>query len=70
MSFSIYAIPNVGDPVFRSGYTSAVNATSSARAEARLMLKREAVSSVEIVTIENSEAIEAHMITRSNQHDS
>ncbi len=64
-AFSIYVIPDVGDPVYRPGYPTAQAAESAARAEARLVFRRvPEVRSIEIVTIEHNTAISQRVITR------
>lgn len=74
MGYSIYVIPDVGEPVFRSGLAHAVAAMSAGKAEGRLLFRRdEAVQKIEIVVMEGHTqhlgAIDGHMMTRSNQHD-
>ena len=64
-AFSVYVIPDSGDPKFKAGFKSAVDAESSGVAEARLMIRtRPAVASVEVVTIEGREHLSTTFISR------
>lgn len=55
--YSIYAIPDHGEPVYRSRFASTVNANASADCEARHLL-RAGATQVEIVLIQGRLAIE------------
>lgn len=63
--FSAYVIPDVGDPIYKPGFHSAVNAESSGLCEARRLLKkRPEVNAIEVVTIEHREHLSTQFLMR------